>query len=243
MACRELQVRSPGLLHSDSAPEEHRTLLDEIQQDRSEQDSRWIEVLLWALMKLCIGPSLRWPSMDLESKGFYRLEASHHSHFLQIRRHPGANLTQAETIAHTLIPLFRHLNGCLKSSSSFLMSYDADWAEISSAVTANLQNLEFVCGLLVNSASSSETVAEKEPEIGIPTQSSNILSRGEAITLRIASLLGENSERVTCHSNTRGRLAPVHGGTRGRSQLRDLSCCRHPSRGLVGSFLSPEKGP
>jgi hypothetical protein len=195
-ACHELQLRSPGLLHSAIAMEDDQVCLREIQPAKSPQDTRWVEILLWTLMKLCIGPGLRLPSVDLESKGFYRLEASHHMHLFHIRTDPSTKLDRTKTIAYVLIPLFRRLNKCLKTTWWFLMSYEADWVEISNALTENLHNMELVCGLLLDSASSADDSAEKEPEIATCAQSSDILSQGETVTLQIASLLGDNSDKT-----------------------------------------------
>lgn len=183
-ACRELRLRSPAMFHSGLFDK------NKTQPAASPHDTRWVETLLWALIKLCIGPWLRLPPKNMEADGFYRLEARYHMHFLRIRRDLSAILHPTKQIAYVLIPLFRRLNGCLKRTSWFMSAYEANWSEISCALTQHLHGMEYARDVLASHASSTDQVVGKLASTNF--NASGILLKGEMLTLRIASLLGKN---------------------------------------------------
>ena len=183
-ACRELQQTSPAMFHSGLSDK------NKMQPAASPHDTGWVEILLWALIKLCIGPWLRLPPKSMETNGFYRLDARYHRHFLRIRRDLSAILDPTKQIAYVLIPLFRRLNSCLKTTSWFVPAYEANWTEISYALTQHLHSMEYVRDVLASHASSTDHVAGGLASTNSKT--SDVLLTGEALTLRIASLLGMN---------------------------------------------------
>jgi hypothetical protein len=92
----------------------------------SQRDTRWVEILIWALIELCFRPRHRLTNASLLTNGFYQLEDWHKNYFAHVLSLPSAKSNQAEKIAATIIPLFKRLNKCLKTNSWYLHAYEAN---------------------------------------------------------------------------------------------------------------------
>lgn len=83
----------------------------------NQRDTRWVEILIWALVELCLRPRHRLPHPCLTTNGFYQLEYWHNKYFAHVLSLDIANSNQEMKIAAALIPLFKRLNKCLKTTS------------------------------------------------------------------------------------------------------------------------------
>lgn len=189
-ACRNLHVADHVMLFRCITCGNRNEVFRPRQLAESQRDTRWVEILIWALIELCFRPRHRLPNAGLLTNGFYRLEDWHNNYFAHVLSLPSAKSNQVEKIAATIIPLFKRLNKCLKTNSWYLHAYEANWGGIVSALADGLAVLEGVCDLLDQNHFSPVCSVEhgsynEKDDVDL------ILSHGERITFRIAALIHE----------------------------------------------------
>jgi hypothetical protein len=162
----------------------------------SRRDTRWVEILLQSLIVLCLQPRHQLPAASLNTNAYYKLASWHEDYFVHILENRDVKDDQETKIAARLIPLFRRLNKSMRTTSWYLQTYDVNWGKVADVLSDGLAILEDVCGLLDDNHSHGTCGNGENAESTDTDYSSDILSRGKCITIRIAALVHNGSPRL-----------------------------------------------
>ncbi|KAJ5284690.1 hypothetical protein N7497_000016 [Penicillium chrysogenum] len=192
-ACHKLHVKNPGLLPRPTGCGGLNEHLNPISSRKGRRDTQWVEILLQTLVVLCLRPRHRLPAASLNTNSFYKLERWHEAYFVHILESPDVKDDQESKIATSLIPLFTRLNKSMKTTSWYLQTYEANWGEITDVLADGLAILGDICALLETSHLHGTYEYDEESKPIDTKCSSDILSCGRRIALRIAALVHDSS--------------------------------------------------
>lgn len=180
-ACHKLHVKNPGLLPAPTGRGDLNGHLSSTSSRKDRRDTQWVEILLRALVVLCLRPRHRLPAASLNTNSFYNLERWHLAYFVHIVENPDVKDDQGSKIATSLIPLFRRLNKSMKTTSWYLQTYEANWGEITDVLADGLAILEDICGLLETNHLRGTCEYDEESKSTDTNCSSDLLSCGRRI--------------------------------------------------------------
>lgn len=188
-SCYKLHAKNPKLVPAPTGCSDPYGHLRLMPFSESPRNTRWVEILLQSLIVLCLRPRHQLPAATLDKNAYYKLLSWHEDYFVHILENRDVKDDQATKIAAHLIPLFRRLNTSVRTTSWYLQTYDANWGNIADVLSDGLAILEDVCGLLDNNHFHGTYGNDENAESLATDRSSDILSRGKCITIRIAALV------------------------------------------------------
>lgn len=157
-------------------------------------DTRWVEILLWALAELCLPPPYLLPASGLVSDCFYNLTGWQKCYFEYVLNLSVSERNLDENIAAALITPFRQLNSCLKWKSWYLNAHEADCESIQRVLECHGATIERVCDShdeqYLSVCGEKQKWARESADIV-----SDWLTRGEILSIRIAKLLDRRDKK------------------------------------------------